>query len=121
MIEHLLDYQTQHCRQYQHHSHHDQQLHTATGVLEDGDNQTEAGDDQLPSRRAYQGDNHSNQDGHDLKVWSEWSLFMMIKKLVAMMINCPKDDFIKMATIMITIAIMSAVFRRCMMIKKIWQ
>ena len=57
MIEHLLDHhQTQHCWQHQHDSHHDQQLHTATGVLEDGDNQTEAGDDQLPSRRAYQGD-----------------------------------------------------------------
>ena len=64
MIEHLLDHhQTQHCRQHQHDSHHDQQLHTATGVLEDGDNQTEAGDDQLPSRRAYQGDDHINQDG----------------------------------------------------------
>ena len=66
MIEHLLDHhQTQHCRQHQHDSHHDQQLHTATGVLEDGDNQTEAGDDQLPSRRAYQGNGHLNQDGND--------------------------------------------------------
>ena len=42
-----------------------QQLDTATGVLENGDNQTEAGDDQLPSRRAYQGNDHLNQDGND--------------------------------------------------------
>ena len=65
MIEHLLDHQPQHCRQHQHHSHHDQQHHTAIGVLENGDNQTEAGDDQLPSRRAYQGNDHLNQDGND--------------------------------------------------------